>query len=137
MRFGMFDVFDRNNVEEIGAHSAAVKRVVGFLTDTTSEESELRPVGETRENRAGKQPFLPGHVSLPVRAPVEFLKFGFHLGIFSLPAERLNPGCGQRPVIVEARTIFPVIQLVPSDAPASEKSYSVNYGAVKRAMDVD
>ena len=131
VRFRARDIFHGYNALEEPADAASFQGVVEFLSRSSREDRQFRAFGQLLQVSDGQEPFFAGHVSRALLAPIEFDEFALHFFVFEFTAERLNPGRRKLPVVVETRSIFPIVQLCPSHSLAGEKPDRFKRGSVK------
>ena len=117
VRFRSPDVLNSDDGTERTRGPAAVKRVVDLGSNAPGKEREFGAARQASQAGSRKKPLFARHVSLPVLSPVKLHELALHFVVFEFAAERSHPCGGELPVVVEARPVFPAMQL-GSESPA-------------------
>jgi len=134
---GPGDIFGGDNAPEICASLAPVEGVVHFIPDAAGENSEVGLFGEAPQGGKAKKPLFAVHIAIAIGAPVDFEELVLDFVVLLLTAERLHPGGGKLPIVVEAREILPLMELLVSDPLAGEMRYRLQHGLVEGFVDID
>ena len=133
---GARHILDGDDVLEEAPDAATFQGMVEFGSGTASEDGQLRAPGEPLEVLAGQEPFFAGHVTRTVIAPIQLDELALYFFVFEFSTERLNPGRGKIPIVVEARLILPVLHLSAGHPLAGKELHGFQGGAMEGATHV-
>src|SRR5208282_5280601 len=116
---------------EILPHFPPVERVIKLPPDAAREDGKLGQAREAPQACMRKQPFLRGHVSFAVLAPIKLHELSLYCCVVEIRAKRPHPGVRKFPVVIEARTILPPVEFRARHPLSGEETDGFKRGALE------
>ena len=125
-----------DNGLELETGSEAVQGQLGFPTEASGEERELKVLVQPLEQPVAGNPTLAQNQAVAAVAVKKFLEIIHDLVVVRCDAFIADHGCRERPVVVPAAAVLPFLNHFPCDALAREMLHGLLNGLAIRLADI-